>query len=461
MSKTLLALDIGSSSVTAVIAKNDMDLKINILGTGTEDSSGINKGSIVNIEEAANSIRNAISKAKRSTSNQIETTVVSVSGVHTKGIRSIGSVNVTNGIITQKEINQVLQIALYNATMIPEYEVLHVIPISFKVDDSSDIENPLNMNGARLEVSVYISTVKKTALTNIRSALSLSQLEVNTFVLDSYATALSVLDDQQKNFGAIVVNMGDTTTEVLCYKGSSIIFSDFVPVGSNHITTDLSVTLHTPENAAEMLKIKYGNLEKNFINDDLAIKKVKIPRIGDDQSSNEISLDTVKTLIHARVEELLVLIKNKIMQSGIEERIGAGLVITGGMSELKGIKNLASLVFPNMPIKISNPINIKNGYMNFEDATMSTTVGLLFYALQHRPCFELDSNKRIIEHITVKNIAKSQAFDLKEEKMNVVSKETEINKISIAEDNNLLPKLSKKEKGKGLSVFWNKISEWF
>ena len=461
MSKTLLALDIGSSSITAVIAKNDMDLKINILGTGTEDSSGINKGSIVNIEEAANSIRNAISKAKRSTTSQIETTVVSISGAHTKGIRSMGSVNVSNGIITQKEINQVLKIALYNASIIPEYEVLHVIPISFKVDDSSDIENPLNMNGARLEASVYISTVKKTVLTNVRSALSLSNIEVNTFVLDSYATALSVLDDQQKNFGAIVINMGDTKTEVLCYKGSSIIFSDFIPVGSNHITNDLSVTLHTPENAAEMLKIKYGNLEKNFINDDLAIKKVKIPRIGDDQSSNEISLDTVKTLIHARVEELLVLIKNKIIQSGIEERIGSGIVITGGMSELKGIKHLASLVFPNMPIKISNPINIKNGYLNFEDPAMSTIVGLLFYSLQHRTCFELDSNKNIIEHVTITNNLKTQSFDIKNEQENVVSQETEIIKNSIEENNNLLPKLSKQEKGKGFSVFWNKISEWF
>jgi len=461
LNKTLLALDIGSSVITAVIAKNDLDLKINILGTGLEDSYGINKGSIVNIEQASNSIKNAISKAKRSTSNPIESTVVSVSGAHTKGIRSMGSVNVPNGVITENEINQVLQMALYNATIVPEYEVLHVVPIAFKVDDSNDVENPLNMNGARLEASVYVATVKKTALTNIKSALRQSGLEINNFVLDSYATALSVLDQEQKNFGAIVINMGASTTEFACYKNSSIIFNDFVPVGSNHITNDLSVMLHTPPNAAEMLKLKYGSLLSNVVSDDLAIKKVKVPRIGDEQNTSEISLDYVQTIIHARVEEVLILIKDRLKQSGIQERIGAGIVITGGLNQLKGIKHLASLVFENIPIKISNPINIKNGYMNFEDSTMSTTVGLLAYSLNNRSGYELDSNKILRKQIIQKSKAHVPHMAPKDVPVKEEIKEEIMHKSMDNEVETLLPKLSKDKKGKGLSSFWTIVSEWF
>ena len=334
MNKTLLAIDIGSSNITAVIARNNLDYKINILGTGSYKSDGINKGVISNIELASKSIKEAVSLARKNTTEQIESTVVSISGSYTKGLRSSGSVNIPNGLITENEINQVMQMALYNATIIPEYEVVHVIPIFFKIDDSADVENPLNMNGSRLEVSVYVVTAKKTALTNIKSAFKMANLTVNNFVLNSYATAISILDEQQRKFGATVINMGSTTTEFACYKGSSLIYNGFIPVGSNHITNDLSVMLHTPPIAAEKIKTEYGDLLKS--DEELANKKVRTPRIGDEKNSSEVSLEYVQTIIHARVEEVLTLIKNNLGKSGIHESLGTGIVITGGMSKLVG-----------------------------------------------------------------------------------------------------------------------------
>jgi len=459
--KTLLAIDVGSTSITAVIAKNNLDGKINILGTGTSKSEGINKGSITNIEVASKAIKNAVNIARGSTSEVIDSSAISISGAYTKGLRSLGSVNVPNGLITETEINQVMQMALYNATIIPEYEVVHVLPIFFKVDDSKDVENPLNMNGSRLEVSVYIVTAKRTALTNVKSALKQAGIELTNFVLDGYASAISLLDEQQNKFGATVINIGGTTTEFVSYKGSSIVFNGFIPVGSNHITNDLSVMLHTPPNAAETLKIKYGNLLKSNENEDLTIKKVKIPRIGDEQSTSEVSLDHIQTIIHARVEEILVLVRNKLKQSGIQENIGAGIVITGGMSQLSGIKELATKVFENTPIKISNPINIKNGYMNFDDPTLSTTVGLLFYGLDDNRAYELDSNKKLMkravkkEELTIPPIQKEEPV-IKEEKL-----KEKINETLEKEDNTKLPTLSKKDKGRGMSRFWSKVSEWF
>lgn len=460
--KTLLAIDVGSTSITAVIAKNNPDGKINILGTGTSRSEGINKGSITNIEVASKAIKKAVNIARGSTSEVIDSSVISISGAYTKGLRSLGSVNVPNGIITETEINQVMQMALYNATIIPEYEVVHVLPIFFKVDDSKDVENPLNMNGSRLEVSVYIVTAKRTALTNVKSALKAAGIELTNFVLDGYASAISLLDEQQNKFGATVINIGGTTTEFVSYKGSAVVYNGFIPVGSNHITNDLSVMLHTPPNAAETLKIKYGNLLKLSDSEELSIKKVKIPRIGDEQSTTEVSLDHIQTIIHARVEEILVLIKNKLKNSGIQENIGAGIVITGGMSQLSGIKELAIKVFENIPVKISNPINIKNGYMNFDDPTMSTIVGLLFYSLYENRTFELDSNKNLMKKaIKKEEIPVSQTTKQTVVKEENVSENANTKEPLEKEDTTRLPTLSKKDKGRGMSRFWSKVSEWF
>ena len=455
MSNTLLAIDIGSTNITSVVAQNDLNGKVNILGMGIETSEGINKGLITNIEVASTAINNAVQNAKRSTQNNIDTTLVSISGAYTKGLRSNGSVNVPNGQITENEINQVMQMALYNATIVPEYDVIHVLPIYFKVDDSQTIDNPLNMNGARLEVSVYIVTAKKTALINIQSAMKASGLEVTNFVLNGYSSAISVLDDEQKRFGTGVIDIGGSTTDFVCFKGKSILYNDFIPVGSTHITNDLSVMLHTPPNAAEMLKIKYGNLLNVDKDDDLAIKKVKIPIIGDEQNTKEMSLDSVQTIIHARVEETLMFIKDKIKESGMNDSIGAGLVITGGMSQLKGMKELASRIFDNIPIKIANPTNIKNGYFNFDDPTMATIVGLLLYGLDTNANFELDSNKtlrkRVAKIVEQPKIVKTQKQQTHAQSQTHESKD----------ESALLPTISKKDKGKGMSRFWNKVSEWF
>ncbi|WP_321311259.1 cell division protein FtsA [Halarcobacter sp.] len=465
MNKTLLAIDIGSSNITAVIARNNLDYKINILGTGSYKSDGINKGVISNIELASKSIKEAVSIARKNTTEQIESTVVSISGSYTKGLRSSGSVNIPNGLITENEINQVLQMALYNATIIPEYEVVHVIPIFFKIDDSADVENPLNMNGSRLEVSVYVVTAKKTALTNIKSAFKMANITVNNFVLNSYATAISILDEQQRKFGATVINMGSTTTEFACYKGSSLIYNGFIPVGSNHITNDLSVMLHTPPIAAEKIKTEYGDLLKS--DEELANKKVRTPRIGDEKNSSEVSLEYVQTIIHARVEEVLTLIKNNLGKSGIHESLGTGIVITGGMSKLIGVKELATLIFDNLPVKISNPINIKNGYMSFEDPKMATIVGLLLYSLETNRNFELDSNKNLIRKI--KNVEQAatkaqpeefaesiRAADIQKTVLNNKNKD-----VSEEDDSKLLPTLTKKDKNTGVKKLWNAITEWF
>lgn len=467
MNNTLLAIDIGSSLIHAVIAKHDLENNINILGTGTQKSAGVNKGLIVDIEEASKTIKNAVSLAKKSTTENIDNCVVSISGSYSKSLRSSGSVNVPNGLITETEINQVMQMALYNATIVPEYEVVHVIPIYFKVDDSVEVDNPLNMNGSRLEVSVFIVTAKRTALTNIKSALNVAGFDMVKFVLDGYASAIAILDEQQKKFGSTVINMGATTTEFITYKANSLVHNGFIPVGSNHITNDLSVMLHTPPGAAERIKLEYGSITKDYTpNNSLGITKVKIPRIGDEEATSEVALDYIQTIIHARVEEDLVLVKNQLKKSGILDNIGSGIVITGGLSNLDGIRKLAEKVFDGIPISLSMPKNIKNGFINFDEPGLSTIMGLLLYSLGTNRSYQLDSSKKLVKPIK-KEIYREQKMDTNNMNPTQPSQQPKQSTPNLKEDiqikdnSTVLTPLDKNEKKKGPSRFWNKISEWF
>ncbi|MBS9782661.1 MAG: cell division protein FtsA [Arcobacter sp.] len=465
MDNTLLAIDIGSSKIMAVIAKHDLEYNINILGTGTEKSEGISKGLIVNIEDASKAIKSAILQAKKSTADMIEECIVSISGTYTKSIRSSGSVNIPNGLITETEINQVMQMALYNATIVPEYEVVHVVPMFFKVDDSLDVSNPLNMNGSRLEVSVYIVTAKRTALTNIKSALSDSGIQTTKFLLDGYASAIAVLDEQQKKFGTTVINMGSTTTEIVSYKGKSLIYNGFIPVGSNHITNDLSVMLNTPASVAEKIKVGHGSLTKDYSpNNELGVPKIKISKIGDEQVTSEAALDYIQTIIHARVEEVLVLVRNKLKKSGILDSIGSGITITGGMSNLEGIKPLAQKIFEGIPVSISAPKNIKNPFVDFGEAEMSTIVGILYYALGTHKTYELDSSKKLIKPIKkLKGTEENKILNISSANKEINTKRIEekvVEKSELKENTTVLTPLNK-EKKKGVSKFWSKLSEWF
>ena len=391
MNNTILAIDISSTKITSIVASSDASHKINILGVGNVSSKGVKKGNIVDINQAGESIKESVNIAVSSAGMIDPKIIVSVSGANAKTIQSLGSVNVPSGQITQNEIKQVLKMALYNAQVIPEYDILHVIPISFRVDDGSSITNPLNMNGNRLEVNVNVITAKKTSLTNIKNSLKLANLEVDQFVLSGYANALSILKDDQKKLGTAIIDLGATTTEIVVYKGSTIIFNSFLPIGSENITADLSIQLHTPYSAANMIKNKYGTLLP-ISEDENTIKKIKLPILGSEIDTKEISLEQIQPIIHARIEEIFVLVRKKLYESSVIDSIDGGIILTGGMTKTLGVKELASEVFLNTPIKIAIPKNIQNGYIDFQDPIMSTIVGILIYGLEDDNSFELDSN---------------------------------------------------------------------
>ena len=452
-----LTINIGSSVTSAVISKPkyDLDNSIEILGFGVQDSVGVNKGLITNIEDDSRTIKDAILQAKESVTETIGTTVVSISGNYTRGIKATGYVTIPNGLVSETDINQAMQMALSNSIILPDYDVVHVIPLFFKVDDQ-EVENPFNMNGSKLEASVYIVTAKRNALINIKSALRIFGIDDVRFVLDSYAASLAVLDEQQKRIGAVVINLGASTTEFVYHKGNSIIYNGFIPVGSKNITNDLSLMLNTPLRTAEKIKIEYGSLIKDYFgNGEVGPSNVGVSQINDEEYFKEFPLGHIQTIIHARVEELLVLVKNELKKNALLDNIGSGIVLTGGMSQLGGIKELTKNIFEKIPVTIATPKNIPNSFrVSFDEPHMATVVGLIMFALGMNRGYQLDSSKKLI-----RPIRKGQVND-----KFIAPQTPHIGQagpdMRIRTNDTILDPLPKDKKKKGLGL-WKKIEEWF
>jgi len=385
---TILAIDIGSTKTCAVIAEL-RDGVPQITGTGITRSNGLKKGAITNIELASRSIKTAVSDAKRIAGAEQTKAVVSISGAYTKSINSHGIVNVPNREITHKEINRAIQTALYNANIANDYETIHVLPYNFKIDDQDFIEDPIDMSGNRLEVSVHIVTAQKSSLENLRKAVKLAGIEIENIVLSAYASSIAVLQDDEKELGVAVIDIGGATSNIAVHYGNSIRFNDFLAVGSAHITNDLSMALHTPLRDAENVKIEYGSL--NVTSNEV----IELPIVGNENEQQEVSLEIVSNVIYARSEETLMILAKSLEKSGFKNTLGAGVVFTGGMTRLDGLRDLAVAVFDGLPVRFARPNDTDGLFDTLKDPSFSTVIGLILYASGKHTLYEIDSNKNL------------------------------------------------------------------
>jgi cell division protein FtsA len=452
--RSVLAIDIGSTKICAIIADIDADDNIQITGAGIAKAQGLKKGSITNIELASKSIKSALSDAKRVAGTDIKRAIVSISGAYTKSLNSSGIVNIPNKEISLKEIDRVMRTSLYNANIPNEYEVLHTLPFNFKVDDQDFIEDPLGMNASRLEVETHIITTQKSNLHNLRKAVRAAGVEVESVILAGYATSIAVLNADEKELGVAVVDMGGSTSNIVIHSGSSIRFNDFLGVGSNHITNDLSMALHTPLNVADNVKMQYGSLLSPT--NDL----IELPVIGDEENTHEVSLEVVHNVIYARVEETLMIIAQSLERSGLKEHIGAGIVLTGGFTKMEGIRELAVAIFDNMPVRIAKPTELDGLFDTLRDPSYSGAVGLLKYAAGGFSLYEIDVNKRM-----------RHSNETREEKPDLSDTEPELEEIPLApseieeskETFVTIPakKVKKEEQAGVIAKFWNWATQLF
>ena len=388
--KNILAIDIGSSKTTALIANYDENKNLSISGIGVAHSKGIKRGTIVNIDNAAKSIKQALNDAKRIAGIEVKKAIISVSSSYTKSIISFGIVNIPGNEIKIKEINRSIQMALHNANIPKDYMILQAIPYNFKVDEMNDIEDPLGMSGSRLEVSVHIIAIQKSGYDNIKRTINQAGLEIENLVSSIYASGLSTLNDDEKELGVGIIDIGATTSDLGIFINNSLRHTDTLGVGSHHLTNDLSIALHTPLADAEMIKLNFGELIKN--GEDL----IEISVIGNENEKQKASLEAITQIVSARIEETLLLLRKEIEDSGLKNKIGAGIVLTGGFTNFYNIRNIASQFFDNLPVRIGYPKEIKGLFENLKKPEYACVIGLLLYSIKEGINYEIDSNNNFI-----------------------------------------------------------------
>jgi cell division protein FtsA len=453
LSRTILAIDIGSTKICAIIAQIDNDNSISITGAGTTKAQGLKKGSITNIELASRSIRTAVNDAKRVSGSEVTSAIVSISGAYTKSVNSNGIVNIQSKEVSFKEIERVMHASLYNASIPNEFEVLHALPYNFKVDDQDCIEDPLGMNASRLEVETHIITTQKSNLNNLRKAVRGAGVEVDNIVLNSYASAIATINEDEKELGIAVIDMGGNTSNIAIFSGNSIRYNEFLGVGSNHVTSDLSMALHTPLNIADNVKLTYGSLLTP--SNDL----IELPIIGDEHSTHEVSLEVVHNVIFARVEETLMILAQFIEKSGLKDQLGAGIVLTGGFSKMEGIRDLAIATFGSLPVRLARPIEMDGLFDNLREPEYSSAVGLIMYSASAYTPYEIDVNKRVrhanelpVETTTV-SFSEAKDIPIAPPSLDLNIKEKMVN---LSEK-----KEKKSEEAGAFSKFWNWATQLF
>ena len=370
----IVGLDVGTTKISAIAGKVTDDNGIEIIGVGTSTSKGVRKGIVVNIEEVVESIYEAVKQLERNASIDVNSVYVGIAGGHIKSFESYGAVGVKGSEITSGEIDKALEAA--KAVYVPlDREVLHVIPKEYVVDGENGIVNPLGMNGVRLEVKVQIVTGAVSAIQNLLKCCEKAKLEVVDIVLAPLACSLAILNEQEKQQGVILIDIGGGTTDIAFYKNGVLTFTSVISIGGNHITNDIAIGLRIPVDEAEKVKKKYASL---FFQKELQ-EELKIKVAGKEEQI--IPRTYITEIVSPRCEEIFELIKREIEGGGVYDEASYGVVLTGGGSQLDGIEKMAETVL-NLPVRKGLPSNVnisKDLKEVLEDAKYSTSIGLLIY----------------------------------------------------------------------------------
>jgi cell division protein FtsA len=371
----VVAIDIGTQKICTLVAQVEGDKIFRILGVGIEPSLGIKRGTVIDITSATQCIARSIEKAQRSSGLEITSAIVSLSGSHISSINSRGVVGIAGRIIEQADIARALEAA--QAVAIPHNrEIIHVIQRGFTVDGQDGIHMPIGMHGFRLEVEAHIITAASATVENIRQAVQSAGVTPVQFVLNPLAAGEVVLSETERQMGAVVCDIGAGTTSIAVYVDGDVWHTMVIPLGGNNITNDIAHGLKVPLAEAEEIKLKHGFSVMSEVNPE---EKFTISAFGADQPVACSRLDLTE-IIEARAEEIFTLLLQEIKRSGFDGLLPAGMVLTGGTSNLPGIRTLATQVM-GVPVRVARPDNLLGLTDQLLTPEFSTSVGLLYWAL--------------------------------------------------------------------------------
>jgi cell division protein FtsA len=372
----IVGLDIGTTKI-ACIAGEVTEEGIDIIGIGTAPSKGLRRGVVVNIDATVASIQAAVDEAENMAGCEITTVYAGISGAHVRGINSHGIVAVKDKEVRDADLLRVIEAA--KAVAIPmDREVLHVLPQQYVIDDQDGIRDPLGMAGVRLEAKVHIVTTAVTSAQNVVKCANRCGLSVADIVLEPLASAQAVLEDDEKELGVAVVDIGGGTSDLVVYCDGAIVHTAVLPLGGGHVTNDIATVLRTPLESAEKIKKKYGCATRSLVDEG---DVMEVPSVGG-RGPRVLPRMKLVEVIEPRIEEIFEHVKKELMRSGYYDGLAAGIVLTGGATAMEGIAEVAEQV-AGVPTRRGMPIRIGGLVDVVRSPAYSTGVGLVCYGAVH------------------------------------------------------------------------------
>jgi cell division protein FtsA len=367
----IASIDVGTTKICTIMA-DVTDGAPRIVGVGISPSKGLHKGLVVNINEARESIRDSVRKAEQTSDYKVDSAYVGVTGRHVTSNNNHGVVAITRNdrVVRPGDLKRVLTSAQSVRTP-SDRKLLHVIPRQYAVDGQPGVKNPIGMHGFRLDVETHVITAAVTSIQNLVKCIRSLGIDIEDLVLEPLASSEAVLSEDERQVGVIMADIGGGTTDVAIFREGSIWHTSILPVAGYQLTRDVAIGLGLPFEIAEEMKKKYGSVIPVYEG-----KEDTAPAIS--QDGHGVSYQDLCDIIRARVEEILKLIILEMPNSSYEELVPAGLVLTGGSSNLAGMASMGRDIL-NMPVRVGIPSNMYGIGDMLQDPAYATSVGLILW----------------------------------------------------------------------------------
>ncbi|MCE7887256.1 MAG: cell division protein FtsA [Alphaproteobacteria bacterium PRO2] len=378
----LAALDIGSSKITCFIGRvADNEGGFEVLGVGHHASKGVKNGTITDLNAAENVLRQTVHAAENMAANvmkgyPLREVVVNLPGVHAVSHAHRADLQIAGHEITDNDVRRALAKAQENV-MSDDFELIHTVPINYHIDGHEGIREPRGMFGQNMSVDIHMVTGDMSALRNIATCIDRSHLDISAFCTSSYASGLACLVEDEMDLGCTLIDMGGGVTSYAVFHGGSIIYSDAIPIGGQHVTSDIARGLTTSLADAERLKVLYGSaLGAGHDESEL----IDVPRLGEDErhQPNHVPRSLLVGIIQPRIEEIFELVRARLHDSGLGPALGRRVVLTGGASQIAGLRDIAQHVMDKQ-VRMGRPIRLSGLPDAVSGPAFSTAAGLLTY----------------------------------------------------------------------------------
>ena len=371
------AIDVGTTKVCTIMGDLDSEGALRVLGVGVGPSQGLQKGLVINVNEAKEAIRESIKKAERTAGYKLESAYIGVTGRHISSVNNHGVIAITRSdqLVRPADLKRVLQVA--RTVKVPsDHKVLHIIPRQYVVDGQEGVKNPVGMHGFRLDVEAHIITAAVTSVQNLTKCVRGLGIEIDDLVMEPLASAEAVLSEEERMDGVMVADIGGGTTDIAVIKEDTICHTSVLPVAGHLITRDISVGLGLSPELSEQMKKQYGNVSLQADNTVDADKTVT-------EDGHSVSYRDLSEIIRIRVEELVRLIMMELPRNDYAKYIPAGLVLTGGTANLPGIAELAQEI-SHIPVRVGEPVSLYGVSDTLHDPAYATSVGLLLWKMRNQ-----------------------------------------------------------------------------